>query len=117
MTPEELELVPGVTSESVAQLGAAVNSFYGHVAAETAPEAPASEAAGTAVETEEAAGSTQGEGTATPEEASGAPAAESTGEAVEVAAEEPVEASPASTVQESDTIENQGLSLNGSTEN
>jgi hypothetical protein len=34
-----------------------------------------------------------------------------------VAVEEAAAAPPASSVQESDTIENQGLSLNGSTEN
>ncbi len=136
MTPEELELIPGVTPESVAQLGAAVNSFYGHVAPEAAPEepdAPVSEAAEAVVsETTEAETSgaaeamveaaeptldAPGEGASTAGETGDATVAASNDEAVGVAVETPATTPSASSVQESDTIENQGLSLNGSTEN
>jgi hypothetical protein len=121
MTPEELELIPGVAPESVAQLGAAVNSFYGNVtpeaAPEAAPEAPASAAAEAGVEPGQPTLSAPEEGTGAAEETGGATAAGRIEEAGEVAVEEPAAAPPASSVQESDTIENQGLSLNGSTEN
>jgi N utilization substance protein A len=117
MTPEELELIPGVAPESVAQLGAAVNSFYGNVTPEAAPEAPASAAAEAGVEPGQPTLSAPEEGTGAAEETGGATAAGRIEEAGEVAVEEPAAAPPASSVQESDTIENQGLSLNGSTEN
>jgi N utilization substance protein A len=121
MTPEELELIPGVAPESVAQLGAAVNSFYGNVtpeaAPEAAPEAPASAAAEAGVEPGQPTLSAPEEGTGAAEETGGATAAGRIEEAGEVAVEEAAAAPPASSVQESDTIENQGLSLNGSTEN
>ena len=113
MTPEELELIPGIAPESVAQLGAAVNSFYGHVT----PEAPASAAAEAGVEPGQPTLSPPEEGTGAAEETGGATAAGRIEEAGEVAVEEPAASPPASSVQESDTIENQGLSLNGSTEN
>jgi N utilization substance protein A len=128
MTPEELELIPGVTPESVAQLGAAVNSFYGHVAPEAAPEEPeaavseaaeavVSETTEAVVEAAEPTLDAPGEGAATAEETGGATAAASNDEVVGVAVEAPATTPSASSVQESDTIENQGLSLNGSTEN
>jgi N utilization substance protein A len=118
MTPEELELIPGVTSELVAQLGAAVNSFYGHVAAEAAPEAPVGGAAEEVVEAGQPTLSAPGEATGPAEEAGGATAAGRVDEAVETVVEESAAMPPASSSgQESDTIENQGLSLNGSTEN
>jgi len=113
MTPEELELIPDVTSESVAQLGAAVNSFYGHVSAEPAPAPQAEEAAAieeTLVssptpETESAAGDVA------------ETVSESVGATAPVAGDDQPPALSESPVEESDTIEQQGLSPNGPTQN
>jgi len=117
MTPEELELVPEITSESVAQLGAAVNSFYGHVTSEAAPEATVSEPEQAAAESPQPAGERPGSETVGVEEEAGSTPAASAGEAVETAVEEPVAAAAESPAEESDTIEHQGFPPDGSTEN
>ena len=123
MTPEELELVPEITSDSVAQLGAAVNSFYGHVAPEAAPEAvpeaapeaPVSGPEQAPAESVESPSAGPGTESVRGEQEDLAAPAANAAEPMETAAEGPAAAeSPA---QEFDTIENQGFSPNGSTEN
>jgi N utilization substance protein A len=103
MTPEELELIPGITFDSVAQLGMAVNSFYGHVPAEIPVESPMETEA---AESGDSAGETVSE-TLNPE-------AESAQEAV---VQQPAGEAEASPDLESDTIEKSGLPRTGSSEN
>jgi len=107
MTPEELELIAGVTSDSVAQLGMAVNSFYGQGPAEVAVEE--------SVEPEAAAVETPAEGAAptAPEPGPGLEA-QSVWEAAVALPSDGTEASPE---LESDTIEKSGLPRTGSSEN
>ena len=122
MTPEELELIAGVTPDSVAQLGMAVNSFYGHVPADVAADAPidapvevgaempADDPAGEPVE--DSAGVETSAGEQSPESPS--PEMESVQEAV---MEAPAGEAAVSPGLESDTIENSGLPRAGSPEN
>jgi len=134
MTPEELELIAGVTPDAVAQLGMAVNSFYGHISAEApveAPvEAPAGEPAGEPVEeqveestgepvqdpaqdsVDDLAGVEASAGETLPESLSSQ--VESVQEAV---VEVPAGEAAVSPGLESDTIENSGLPRTGSSEN
>jgi len=116
MTPEELELIPGVTPDSVAQLGMAVNSFYGHVPAEAPAESPDEIEATEATDVAEAAetAETGAETVAAPPDPEAEPEAESLQEAV---VEQPVGEAEASPEIESDTIENSGLPRAGSSEN
>jgi hypothetical protein len=109
MTPEELELIPGVTPDSVAQLGAAVNSFYGHEQAEAPSESPVETEA---TEAAEAAGTAEAGAETVP--ASLDPEPESLQAAV---VELSVGEAGASPEIESDTIENSGLPRAGSSEN
>jgi N utilization substance protein A len=106
MTPEELELIPGVTPDSVAQLGMAVNSFYGHVPAEVAAEAPIEIEGAEVAETAEAG-----------EETVSAPLDPEVELLQEAVVELPAGEAEASPDIESDTIENSGLPRAGSSEN
>jgi N utilization substance protein A len=112
MTPEELELIPGVAPESVAQLGMAVNSFYGHepveAPAEASAEAPVEPEPG---ETAELAAPAETEET---ESAALDPEAEP---AQDTVVEQPADEAGATPEIESDTIENSGLPRTGSSEN
>ncbi len=117
MTPEELELIPGVSSDSVAQLGMAVNSFYGHVPAEMPAEAPlelTNEAEAGEPEPEpEATAPEIDDSEAQPEQG---PEAEA-GPAQEALVELQAGGAEASPELESDTIEKSGLPRTGSSEN
>jgi N utilization substance protein A len=130
MTPEELELIAGVTSDSVAQLGMAVNSFYGHIPAEAPVEALAGDLAGdlagepVEVQVEEPAEEPAPEpvqDTAEVDESAGETSPESVSTEVESVQEAVVEApageASVSAGLESDTIENSGLPRAGSSEN
>ena len=147
MTPEELELIDGVTSDSVAQLGMAVNSFYGQVPADmpmdeagqpidAAPDASTEAPVETSLESSMDApvqDLTEAPADETSEVAAGESIEDSNGETGgEVVMEpispevEPVQQaiveSPAgeaavSPGMESDTIENSGLPRAGSSEN
>jgi N utilization substance protein A len=118
MTPEELELIAGVTSDSVGQLGMDVNSFYGQVPAEAASESPVeAEPAGldeTAAETVSELGIPEAQSAPEPEAQSAPePEAESVEEAVVDPQAGEAEVSPG---LESDTIGNSGLPRTGSSE-
>ena len=107
MTPEELELIPGITSDSVAQLGMTVNSFYGQGPAEVAVESPA-----------EAEAVAHEEPVAELVPSALDPEPDLEAEPVQEAVVElPVGEAEASPELESDTIENSGLPRTGSSEN
>jgi N utilization substance protein A len=134
MTPEDLEEIPGISPDDVAHLGLAVNTFYGQPQGEAGPPA---ELEGEAAVAEPVAGEAAAADEAVPEP--GGTAGENVNEvaAAEPVAGEPVVASEAAPAQagaelapdenegdaaaravvESDTIENSGLPLAGSTEN
>jgi N utilization substance protein A len=167
MTPEDLEVIPGISPDSVAHLGLAVNTFYGQPPAEAgsseeqaeqepgtdaeptgiaepdaaaAPDEAAPEAAEAAPVALDAAGSEDASvvDIATEEVAVEDAPADEAAEAVSTAEElqenivdesAPADAAPESSTApsgtdaaiaaavESDTIENSGLPLAGSTEN
>jgi len=114
MTPEDLELIPGITPDAVAQLGMAVNNFYGHVNAEAPVEAVAAEPGEGQVE----APVQDTDGAEAPEgEAQAEPAAPQEESVTEEVAEAPAPEAGVSPGLESDTIENSGLPRAGSSEN